>query len=81
MKSRDEIFQILTEIFRNELEDQQLIITESSSANNVEGWNSINNIIIITEIEKRFNVNFSVDVIFRMETVGDFCDFIFDQQV
>jgi acyl carrier protein len=80
MKSKEEIFRILTEIFRIELEDQQLVITESSSANNVEGWNSINNIVIITEIERKFNITFSIDVIFKIETAGDICNFILDQK-
>jgi acyl carrier protein len=71
MKTKDEIFSALTEIFRRELGDRKLEITETSSPNNVQDWNSINNIVLINEIEKEFNISFSIDAIFKMETVGD----------
>ena len=80
MNDRVEVLKILAEILRKELNNAKLVVAEASSANNVDGWDSINNLSIISEIETRFNITFSIDVIFKLETVGDICDHIISNQ-
>lgn len=66
----------LREIFQKELGDENLEIDFSSSAHSVEKWDSVNNLIIISSIEEKFDVEFPIDVIFKAQNVGDLCDYI-----
>ena len=79
MGTREEILRKIEEIFKTELEDDSMQITYESSTNNVDKWDSMNNLIIISAIEKEFNISFPLDVIFDAKNVGDLCDYILSQ--
>jgi acyl carrier protein len=76
MNKKKEILVELQQIFRNELEDNDLILDFESSATNTDRWDSINNLMIISSIEEKFKMSFPIDVIFEAENVGDLIDYI-----
>ncbi len=76
MDSKEEILADLTQIFRRELGDDNLVLDYSSSAKTVEKWDSINNLMIISSIEEKYQIEFDIDFIFKAENVGDMCDYI-----
>ncbi len=80
MNDKDEILKEITAIFRRELDDPSLILTYSSSPDSVEKWDSITNLVLINAIEEAYKISFPVDIIFKMENVGDMCDFIATSQ-
>ncbi len=77
MDKKAEILKEIESIFRRELDSYGLKISYNSSAASVEKWDSITNLILISAIEEKFNVTFSVDAIFTMENVGDMVDYIY----
>ena len=79
MQIREEILRKIEEIFKTELGNDSIEITYESSTNNVDSWDSMNNLIIISAIEKEFNISFPLDVIFDAKNVGDLCDYILSQ--
>jgi acyl carrier protein len=81
MEKREYILQELTAIFRKELEDDNLQLTYASSANSVEQWDSITNLMLISAIEERFNISFPIEFIFKAENVGDLCDYLLDNAI
>lgn len=46
-------------------------ITDASSPNDIENWDSFNGLMLVTELEKTFNVSFSLDEIVVVKNVGD----------
>lgn len=54
------LFEKIKTIFVEILNCDESIITESSSANDIEGWDSLSHIKLVLEIEKEFNVKFSL---------------------
>lgn len=46
-------------------------ITDASSPNNIENWDSFNGLLLVAELEKTFNVSFSMDEIVVVKNVGD----------
>jgi len=76
MNDKDEILKGVSDIFKRELEDPGLIISYTSSPDSIEKWDSITNLILINAIEETYQISFPVDVIFKIEKVGDICDFI-----
>jgi acyl carrier protein len=74
---KEQILKEIEYIFRRELDDENLSINTESSPGSVEKWDSITNLVLISGIEEKFNLTFSVDAIFSMNTVGDLVDYIY----
>ncbi|PKP44905.1 MAG: acyl carrier protein [Bacteroidetes bacterium HGW-Bacteroidetes-12] len=61
----------LNNIMREVFENKHLIITNETSAKDIAEWNSLNHVLLIAEIEKKFNVSFSLDEMISFANVGD----------
>jgi acyl carrier protein len=69
---RTEILQRLTGIFVQVLGDDQIVLTETTTADDVEGWDSFNHINIIVGAEMEFGIKFSASELEALRNVGDF---------
>ena len=66
----------LSLIFQEILKKDNIVLTNATTAQDVEGWNSLTNMILISRIEKDFNVQFTFRDIVRFKNVGDICNAI-----
>lgn len=73
MKTTAEILEALNGIFRHVLKDESLNLTETTTAHDVDGWDSLTNMLLISEVEKTFGVRFNFREIVKMKNVGDLC--------
>ena len=64
-----ELLEILNGIFRKVLKRDDITLTESTTAHDVDGWDSLTNMVLITEIENKF----SFREIVKLKNVGDLC--------
>ena len=55
---RQEILRQVNEIFIEILDDERLVLTETTRAADVKDWDSLNHIQLIVAIEKHFNIRF-----------------------
>ena len=62
------LFQIISEIMDISIEK----ISDSSGPDSIHTWDSFNMFVLLSEIEKEFNVNFSLEETLQIKTVGDF---------
>ena len=76
--SRGEILAKLTAVFRDVFDDDDLILTEATTRDDVEGWDSLANINLVVSIEDEFNISFSMDNIVDIKTVGDLADVVME---
>lgn len=76
---RDEILKQLALIFEEVLKQPGLKIDYNMSADDIDGWDSLSNMTIISEIEKKWNVHFKLRDIVRMKNIGDMIDVIIRQ--
>jgi len=65
-----EIYTRLTEIFRRVLGDESIVLTPSSSADDIEAWDSLNHTYLLAEIEKSFGVKFRATEMEVLKNVG-----------
>ncbi len=72
MDIQEELQDIFRDIFDNEL----LLITRETNANDIEEWDSLAQVIIIVAIEKTFNIKFTLEELQNFKNVGDFIDLI-----
>lgn len=73
---RTEITAKLTGIFRKVFHDDSLVIADAMTANDVERWDSLSHMILITEIEKAFSVRFRLKELNKMRNIGEMKDLI-----
>jgi acyl carrier protein len=65
------IYNKLTLIFQEIFSNSSLVLSESLSANDVDNWDSLTHMILITEIETKFNIKFKLKELNKMKNVGD----------
>ena len=63
----------ITPLFKEELEDSDLVLTPETTANDVESWDSITNIQIIVAVEKFYKIRFTSREIQDFKNVGELC--------
>ena len=63
-----ELLEILNGIFRKVLKRDDITLTESTTAHDVDGWDSLTNMVLITEIENKFGVRFSFREIVKLKS-------------
>ena len=68
-------------IFRDILDEESLNLTRDTTANDVDGWDSLTHIQLIVAIEKHFKVKFSSKEILSWKNVGELLDSLQDKVV
>jgi acyl carrier protein len=63
-------------IFRDVLENDDLVITRETTSADVEEWDSLNHIQLVVTIEKQFKLKFISSEIKNWKNVGEMCDAI-----
>lgn len=71
---RTEVFDKINEIFREVFEDEELTVTDATTANDVDGWDSLMHLSLINEIEVAFGVKFTMGEIQGSKNVGELVD-------
>jgi acyl carrier protein len=69
--SREKIQNKLTDVIRDFFELPQLAIDPSTTAAQVEGWDSVAHVGLIVAVEKAFAVRFTTKEVKSLRTVGD----------
>ncbi len=67
----EEIVSKLNPIFQKIFKDPNISISESTTANDVENWSSLNHMDLIHAVENEFNIKFNLREVIRMDHVGD----------
>ena len=67
----DEVLERINKVFRTVFSREDLTVTLETSSGDVEGWDSLQHINLISMMEKEFGITFDIDQIVSMETVGD----------
>jgi acyl carrier protein len=62
------------EIFREVLDQPDLVITRDSSASTVDDWDSLSHINLITAISKRYKIRFALGELESLKNVGEMLD-------
>jgi acyl carrier protein len=65
-----EIYQRLTKIFHNVMDDDSIVLTPELTAADVKEWDSFNHINLIVAIEQAFKIKFQTAELESMKNVG-----------
>lgn len=61
----------INKVFKTVFNNEDLIITEKTCADDVAGWDSLQHINLLAMLEKEFQIEFDIDQIVALENVGD----------
>ena len=68
---KTEIFDAVQDIFRDNFDDEELVITDDTSAEDIEDWDSLEQINLLTAMEKKFSLKFKLEDVRGLANVGD----------
>ena len=70
------ILEAVQEIFRDNFDDDTLESTRATCADDIEDWDSLEQINLLTAIEKKFNIKFKLADVRNLKNVGDLLDLV-----
>ena len=73
--TRQEIFEKLNEVFYDVF-DEEITVTPETTSSDIEEWDSLTHITLISEVEETFGVKFSMKDVLGMKNVGEMADII-----
>lgn len=77
---REEIFEKLNEIFREVFEDDSIEVVETTSSADIEDWDSLTHITLVSSVEDEFDMKFSMKDVIGMKNVGEMVDIIMEEK-
>lgn len=73
--TRQEIFEKLNEVF-SDVFDEDITVTAETTSADIDEWDSLTHITLISEVEDTFGIKFSMKDVLGMENVGEMVDII-----
>ena len=77
--TRDDVLEKLNEIFREYFEDEDIELTEDTTADDIEDWDSLEHINLIVAVEDSFDMKFTMGEVTTMKNVGAMVDIILER--
>jgi len=74
--NRSEVSEKIINIFNNIFDTKDIVITEETNSNDIEDWDSLTHINLISACEMEFSVKFGINDIIKLKKIGDFVDLI-----
>ncbi len=65
------IYAKLTSIFRDVFDDDTITLRPETTADDIEGWDSMSHVRLVLTVERQFNKNFPASRISQLNNVGD----------
>ena len=73
--TRQEIFEKLNEVF-SDVFDEDITVTAETTSADIEEWDSLTHITLISEVEDAFGMKFAMKDVLGMQNVGEMADII-----
>ncbi len=74
--NRTEIMAKLNEIFCDVFDDEDIVLTDATNSDDIEDWDSLEQINLLVAIEKQFNIKFQLADVADLENVGAMADLV-----
>ena len=75
---RQEVFERLNKVFREVFDDDEIIVIESTTAKDIDDWDSLMHITLVSEVEDAFDIHFEMKDVTKMQNVGEMVDKILE---
>lgn len=62
----------LEQVFQTVFEDDEIEISNETTADDIDAWDSLTHVQLIVAVEKEFGLKFSTVEVMKLKNVGDF---------
>lgn len=76
--TREQIFERLNEVFREVFDDDSIVVTDSTTADDIEDWDSFEHINLVVAVEEEFGFIIPMGKAVTMKNVGEMVDIILE---
>lgn len=77
--TRDKVFNGVQDIFRDIFDEDDMKVEDKTNSDDIEEWDSLNHINLISAIENEFKIRFSLSELLVLKDVGSMIDLIQDK--
>ena len=77
--TREDIFNGVQDIFRDIFYEEDMVIEDKTSSDDVEEWDSLNHINLVSAIEKEFEIRFALWELMALKDVGSMIDLMVEK--
>lgn len=74
--TREYVYEKMNEIFRNVFDDEDIYLTDETNAEDIDDWDSLEQINLIVAIENEFEMMFDMSEVADLANVGEMVDLI-----
>ena len=71
-----EIFTRMNRVFQDVFDDSSIRVTPKTTANDIEDWDSLEHITLISAVESEFRMRFKMHEVSTMKNVGEMVEII-----
>lgn len=73
---KNKIIEKLTAVFHEVFKDNTIVLRDDMTAADVENWDSLTHMLMITKVEEVFGIRFKLRELNKLKNVGDLCNTI-----
>ena len=77
--TRDEVFSGVQDIFRDIFDVDDLVVSDTTNSDEIEDWDSLNHINLVSAIEKEFEIRFALGELMALKDVGAMIDLMIEK--
>lgn len=74
-----EVFSRLDRVFQEVFDDGSIHVTPQTTANDIEDWDSLEHITLISAVEREFRMKFKMGEISSMKNVGEMAQIVMER--
>ena len=74
--TKEAIYEKLNEVFQDVFDDDSIIVNADTTADDIEDWDSLEHINLVSSVEKEFGVKFTMAQVVGMKNVGEMVEVI-----
>ncbi|MCR5621069.1 MAG: acyl carrier protein [Treponema sp.] len=74
--TREEVYTRLDKVFQDVFDDESIHVTDATTADDIEDWDSFEHINLVVAVEKEFGIKFSMGQTNKLKNVGEMVDII-----
>lgn len=76
--TREDVYTRLTSVFRDVFDDETIELTDETTSEDIEDWDSFEHINLVVAVEEEFSFKIPMGKVVTMKNVGEMVDIIIE---
>ena len=76
--TREAVYERLNKVFREVFDDDEIVLQDTTTADDIEDWDSFEHINLVVAVENEFSFKIPMGKVITMKNVGEMVDIILE---